>query len=154
MLSIRVRLQCTDALGATQLLDITSGGVAGRDPAGDIVLEHPTVSRKHVRFSVRGDEVEVQDLGSANGTFRQQPPARPAPGVARRRRPVAPGHLHRRVFISPGGEALSPPAMTHVPSSRDQTTVPGGSRVEPQLLLARISQRRMLSDPPPGNRRL
>ena len=39
MSSIRVRLQCTDALGATQLFDISSGGVCGRDPGADIVLD-------------------------------------------------------------------------------------------------------------------
>ena len=149
MSSIRVRLQCTDALGATQLLDITGGGVAGRDPAGDIVLEHPTVSRKHVHFSVRGDEVEIQDLGSANGTFVNNRPLDQRPVLLADGDQLRLGHLHLRVFISPTGETLSPLAMTHVPPSRDQTTVPAGARVEPQLLLARISQRRMLSDPPP-----
>lgn len=157
MTTTRVRLQCTDALGATQLLDISAGGVAGRDPASaDIVLDHPTVSRKHVRFSIVEDEVDVLDLGSANGTFvngrpLDQRPYRLADGDQLRL-----GHLQLRVFISPLGETLTPMAPRDTPTADASSTANattqhgGGARLEPQLLLARIAQHRMLSDPPPA----
>src|SRR5581483_3595414 len=41
----------------------------GRSPACDIVLDHPTISRRHARIQ-RVDEVfSLADLGSRNGTF-------------------------------------------------------------------------------------
>lgn len=151
MSSIRVRLQCTDALGATQLFDISSGGVCGRDPGADIVLDHPTVSRRHVRFTIRGSEVEVQDLGSANGSFVNGRPLDQKPYLMADGDQLRLGHLQLRVFISPTSGILAPMAQTMVPeASTDRATIAGGLRVEPQLLLARISQRRMLSDPPPA----
>lgn len=47
----------------------------GRDPASDIVIENPGVSRHHLRFerSAEGD-YEVVDLDSANGTFLNELP--------------------------------------------------------------------------------
>jgi len=159
MASTRVRLQCTDALGATQLLDISAGGIAGRDPASaDIVLDHPTVSRKHVRFSVIGDEVDVLDLGSANGTFVNSRPLDQRPYRLADGDQLRLGHLQLRVFISPLGETLTPMAPRDIPtaaaSSDPNATTQhggaGGARLEPQLLLARIAQHRMLSDPPPN----
>ncbi len=41
----------------------------GRDPSGDIVLHHPTVSWRHAAVTVGGDEIVAEDLGSLNGTF-------------------------------------------------------------------------------------
>jgi hypothetical protein len=47
----------------------TSGTVLiGRDPKADIRLADAMTSRSHVRVHVNGDLVEVEDLGSANGT--------------------------------------------------------------------------------------
>ena len=45
------------------------GSTLGRDPANDLVLDDPNVSRFHaeVRAST-GDAVEIADLGSRNGT--------------------------------------------------------------------------------------
>jgi len=43
--------------------------VAGRDPAADIWLESPRVSRRHACFVVRTGDVSVEDLTSKNGTF-------------------------------------------------------------------------------------
>lgn len=40
----------------------------GRDPEGEIVLRHRTVSWRHASITV-GDEIVVDDLGSRNGTF-------------------------------------------------------------------------------------
>lgn len=42
----------------------------GRDPACDLVIEHPTVSRFHARIELAQDGVVwVQDDDSSNGTF-------------------------------------------------------------------------------------
>ncbi len=41
--------------------------VVGRDPSADLVIEHPSVSRRHARIDVSGG-LSVTDLGSANGT--------------------------------------------------------------------------------------
>jgi len=43
--------------------------VIGRDAAADIVFEDSSVSRRHVKIIVQGDDVYVEDLGSTNGTF-------------------------------------------------------------------------------------
>jgi predicted component of type VI protein secretion system len=41
----------------------------GRDPAADLVINDPEVSRQHARLTRRGDHFLIQDLGSTNGTF-------------------------------------------------------------------------------------
>lgn len=43
--------------------------VAGRSGKSDLLLVDGMVSRQHARFRVKDDVVEVEDLGSANGTF-------------------------------------------------------------------------------------
>ncbi len=42
--------------------------VIGSSSASTVRIAHPTVSRRHARIRVRGDRVEVEDLGSRNGT--------------------------------------------------------------------------------------
>ena len=41
----------------------------GRDPACDLKLDHPTVSRRHAQLDVQGSQHVLLDLGSTNGTF-------------------------------------------------------------------------------------
>jgi len=41
----------------------------GRDPACEIVIDAPDVSRQHARLLVHGDVITLEDLGSKNGTF-------------------------------------------------------------------------------------
>ncbi len=41
----------------------------GRDMANEITISDPEVSRRHARFTLQGDQVLVEDLGSTNGTF-------------------------------------------------------------------------------------
>ncbi|HEY4395465.1 MAG TPA: FHA domain-containing protein [Polyangia bacterium] len=41
----------------------------GRDPAGDVVLPHATVSLHHAAITAHGDRIVASDLGSRNGTF-------------------------------------------------------------------------------------
>ncbi len=41
----------------------------GRAPRADFIVDAPLVSRLHCRFSVDGDGLCVEDLGSTNGTW-------------------------------------------------------------------------------------
>ncbi len=41
----------------------------GRAVDNDLVFEDPSLSRKHARVHREGDQLEVEDLGSSNGTF-------------------------------------------------------------------------------------
>ena len=52
-----------------RLVTLAQGMVIGR--AADqceIVVAHPTVSRRHARLTLNGDALQVEDLGSTNGT--------------------------------------------------------------------------------------
>ncbi len=50
---------------------LSSGGVTvGRSPQCDLVVQHPSVSRRHAKFQVVDDRCYVQDVGSRLGTFR------------------------------------------------------------------------------------
>jgi len=42
--------------------------VIGRDPASDVWLDIPGISRRHARIVIEGDLVTLEDLGSKNGT--------------------------------------------------------------------------------------
>ena len=47
----------------------SSGAVVGRSPfEGEVVLNHPEVSRRHFRLFVENGSLRVADLGSLNGT--------------------------------------------------------------------------------------
>lgn len=54
--------------GARYLLDANEVSV-GRHPKSDIFLDDVTVSRRHAIFVRRGNQFEVQDIGSLNGTY-------------------------------------------------------------------------------------
>ena len=41
----------------------------GRLPDCDIVLDHPSSSRKHAEISIKDDVISIRDLGSVHGTF-------------------------------------------------------------------------------------
>lgn len=41
----------------------------GRDPASDVVIDHPKVSRRHACLERRGNAFVLRDLGSTNGTW-------------------------------------------------------------------------------------
>jgi len=43
--------------------------VIGRDPGCDVVIAHPTVSKRHAEIVKQNGKVLVVDLGSVNGTF-------------------------------------------------------------------------------------
>jgi DNA-binding winged helix-turn-helix (wHTH) protein len=42
--------------------------VVGRDPASEVCLDDPSVSRRHARMVIDADGVRLEDLGSKNGT--------------------------------------------------------------------------------------
>lgn len=48
-----------------------NGGIVGKSPSrADVVVPlSPAISRSHCRVTPRGEHLEVEDLGSANGTF-------------------------------------------------------------------------------------
>ena len=59
--------------GSRFLLDqpVTS---AGRHPDSDIFLDDVTVSRRHAEFRLEGNEFQVVDVGSLNGTYVNREP--------------------------------------------------------------------------------
>ena len=148
MSPVRVRLQFTDALGAGQSFEVADGDVCGRDPSVNLLFDHPTVSRRHARFTIVDTDVDVTDLGSANGTFVNGKPLDQRPYRLSDEDQLRFGHLQLRVIIDPADDATAPaPESSHPDLLR--TTQHGGVQMEPQLLMARIAQRRMVSDPPP-----
>jgi len=50
-------------------LNVSGPLVVGRSPGADIVIATEYVSGRHARFSLLGDTLVVEDLGSTNGTY-------------------------------------------------------------------------------------
>ena len=77
------RLRCLAGPLAGQVVEVTSAMVVGRR-AADLVVDDPQVSRRHAGLKPAGDALEVEDLGSLNGTWvngaRIEGPTRLAPG--------------------------------------------------------------------------
>lgn len=48
--------------------ELSAEQVLGRSQDADITISDPKISRSHARFCVSGQQVTVEDLGSANGT--------------------------------------------------------------------------------------
>ena len=61
-------LRFTDGPLAGRRVEVTSALVLGRQ-ATDLVIEDPQVSRRHASVRPAGDALEVEDLGSLNGTW-------------------------------------------------------------------------------------
>ena len=55
------------AVRSVELHPAVAQRLIGRSPDCDIVLAHPSVSRRHARLSVVSEHWEVEDLDSANG---------------------------------------------------------------------------------------
>jgi phosphoserine phosphatase RsbU/P len=49
-------------------LDISTGGIVGREQGVPILIEHPTVSRQHAQVVINANSAVLVDMGSANGT--------------------------------------------------------------------------------------
>jgi len=55
--------------GLEEELEVVSQLTMGRSEGNDVMLSEGGVSRRHARFFIENDELWVEDLGSANGTF-------------------------------------------------------------------------------------
>jgi hypothetical protein len=56
------------ARGRRRILLHEGENMVGRDPAADVCLDAPSVSRRHSRILLAGDSITLEDLGSKNGT--------------------------------------------------------------------------------------
>jgi class 3 adenylate cyclase len=74
---ITLRFEGTDSASQKHAFDValeklmtrSQGMVIGRAAEQcDLVVAHPTVSRRHARLRLSGDALQVEDLGSTNGT--------------------------------------------------------------------------------------
>ena len=61
----RLQLHATGDTPRTH--DVSEGASIGRIEGNDIVIDHPSVSRRHATVQLRGEDWWVVDLGSANG---------------------------------------------------------------------------------------
>jgi hypothetical protein len=65
-----LKLQIIEGPNAGQELVLDGPGVIGRDPAGaGLTLEDREASRRHASLIPEGQSLDVEDLGSTNGTF-------------------------------------------------------------------------------------
>jgi len=55
--------------GSEYVLDDPMAVTVGRSGEVDLILVEGMVSRRHARFTLSGDQLRVEDLGSTNGTF-------------------------------------------------------------------------------------
>lgn len=55
--------------GGLQVVVRRPGASIGRDPAGDICIDDPTVSWEHARILTRDGAPAIVDLGSSNGSY-------------------------------------------------------------------------------------
>jgi adenylate cyclase len=62
----QVQLHYVD-LGVPRVTDLRAETSVGRTEGNDVILNHPSVSRKHARFEARGDKWWIIDLKSTNG---------------------------------------------------------------------------------------
>src|SRR5688500_727975 len=54
-------------LGVPRVMDLRGETAVGRTEGNDVILNHPSVSRKHARFEARNDQWWIVDLKSTNG---------------------------------------------------------------------------------------
>jgi DNA-binding winged helix-turn-helix (wHTH) protein len=54
----------------TQMFTLGTGdNLLGRDPAAEVRIDHPSVSRRHARIAISSRRAVLEDLQSRNGTF-------------------------------------------------------------------------------------
>lgn len=63
------RLLWRDEGRAVRAQPLDAPRVVGRDGRCDVVLASPRVSRRHCRFALSDEGCQIEDLGSANGTW-------------------------------------------------------------------------------------
>jgi pSer/pThr/pTyr-binding forkhead associated (FHA) protein len=62
------KLTITEGPLAGEPLEVEGEVVLGREGV-DLVIDDPEISRRHVAFRRRENEIEIEDLGSLNGTY-------------------------------------------------------------------------------------
>ena len=60
---------CWAIVEAREIPLVPGEHIVGRDPEASIMLDAPSVSRRHARIVVSSDGATVEDLESKNGTF-------------------------------------------------------------------------------------
>ena len=60
------------------VIDVTEGVTMGRGDAADINVDDPFASSAHARIYARGDFMQLEDMGSTNGTYLNGRPVRGA----------------------------------------------------------------------------
>ena len=129
------RLRFTDGPLAGRELEVASALVLGRQ-AADLVIEDTQVSRRHASVRPAGDALEVEDLGSKNGTWvngaRIAGPVRLAPGD--------------RVRV---GDTLFEVELDPASASVDERPA-GAALTEPAPALSPFEPPRQRPDPRPG----
>ena len=65
---------CRLILSDREVLLAEGENVLGRSHRSAVWLDGTSVSRRHARITVRGDQAALEDLGSKNGTFRGDAP--------------------------------------------------------------------------------
>ncbi len=141
------KLRLVDDNDILQIFDISQGGIFGRDPDAQFIVDHPTVSRRHVEFCVRQGEIEIQDLTSANGTLLN--------GRALDCRPYQLEHGDQLQFgaliasFHAAGAETDPTLQRRPGAKGSRALTVTGNALEYQMRLGRLAQRRMLVDRPP-----
>lgn len=62
------RFLVRSGMAVGQIYDLTNNPLIGRDPECDIVLNEPTVSRRHARIQFIENKLIIMDVGSKSGT--------------------------------------------------------------------------------------
>lgn len=143
------KLRLLDDNDVLQLFDLDRAGVLGRDPGAAFVVDHPTVSRRHAEFTHFNAEVELRDLGSANGTAVNGRPLDHRPCVLEHGDQIEFGGLVASFHTAmPDGD----PTFNRRTAARGSraATVTTGNVLEQQMRLGRLAQRRTLVDRPPS----
>lgn len=142
------KLRLIDDDDQLHIFDLSAGGVLGRDPEADFVVDHPTVSRRHAAFQKQGEEIEVSDLGSANGTLLNARPIGSSPFLLAHGDQLQFGGITASYHSA---LADSKSTLRRTPGGRGSrgATVSTGNVYEQDLRLGRLAQRRMLIDRPP-----
>lgn len=139
------------AEGSGQRFELRKGStlLVGRALTSDLPVVHPTISRRHAEVTARADAVEVNDVGSSNGTFLngarvQRAVARDGDRLAfgscaftvqaRRQEPATTGSptAPRRVL---GGQTVRHERRIETPPAMDGRIIRPGERLDPQVQL-------------------
>lgn len=113
----------TDSAGREFVLN-PGVNTVGRESA-DIVLQDPTISRRHAQITVEEGRLLIEDLGSTNGTAVGSTPVKPgAPGGAYNGDTVRFGNVTLTVSL-PGGDARPLALAAPAPAQADRGPVVG-----------------------------